>query len=360
MKFYIMQIEKKFFPELRLRIYTGARYPLTDLSRKWYVEYYLEDERKRVYGKINQESTVEKRLELAKELAIRTLAKVQHDFSIKDRLREHVQQRKYRREKTKQDYESKIRVLLDFLKGKKLNKEEVEKFFHFLLTKRHEATYNKYLTILRQIFEELNIGRLLSDLKLVKAVSTPAQYFQRHQADLLMTRIENHERLLLCVQLMFYCYLRPGEIRKMKVSDIFFEERKIIVRKDISKNGKTQYVAIPDKFYPIIKKMIYRQPNEYIIGNPTKEGRMVSKNYFSTIHLNILRSFGFDTDRFKLYSWRHTSAVMAAKAGISLKSLQIQMRHHSLDQTDQYLRQMGVLDQDDLREKMPAMVFQAA
>ena len=131
-----------------MRIYTGAKFPVTNLSPKWFVEYYLDGKRCRVYGRINQETTAEKRLEAAKELAIRTLAKIQKDFKIKDRLRSHVENRKYRRPKTKQDYESKIRVLLEFLQGKKLDKQGMEEFFHFLLIERHEATYNKYLTCL--------------------------------------------------------------------------------------------------------------------------------------------------------------------------------------------------------------------
>ena len=43
-----------------------------------------------------------------------------------------------------------------------------------------------------------------------------------------------------------------------------------------------------------------------------------------------------------LYSWKHTGVVMAVKAGIHIKQLQIQFRHHGLDQVDQYLRDLGI------------------
>ena len=56
-----------------------------------------------------------------------------------------------------------------------------------------------------------------------------------------------------------------------------------------------------------------------------------------------------------LYSWKHTGAVMAVKAGIHIKQLQIQLRHHSLDQVDQYLRDLGVSDLSDLARSFPGI-----
>jgi len=356
-----MLIEKKFFPELKLRIYTGAKYPACNLSRKWYVEYYLDGERQRVYGNINRYKSIDERIEEGKALAIRTLAKIQKDFNLKQRIIDHVVNRKYNRKKTRQDYESKIRILMGFLAGKKLDQDGMNNFFVYLLHNKHEVTYNKYLTVLKMLFKEMEIIHLLSGIRAIKkAESTPAQYFQRHQAKLLLDRIKGDPDLHLCIQLMFYCFLRPAEIRLLKIGDIFFEDRKILVRKEISKNGKSQFISIPDCFYPEIKRLIFRKPGDFVIENPNKAGYPVSANHFANAHRIILKSFGFDTDRFKMYSWRHTGAVMAAKAGISLKSLQIQMRHHSIDQTDQYLRQMGVMDQDDLKQKMVPMNFEAA
>jgi hypothetical protein len=43
------------------------------------------------------------------------------------------------------------------------------------------------------------------------------------------------------------------------------------------------------------------------------------------------------------------------KAGIGLKDLQMQMRHHSLDQLNEYLREMGVLESVTLKKNFPAL-----
>jgi transcriptional regulator with XRE-family HTH domain len=45
----------------------------------------------------------------------------------------------------------------------------------------------------------------------------------------------------------------------------------------------------------------------------------------------------------------------AVRAGISLKELQIQLRHYSLEEVGQYIRQLGVHDLQDLEGKFPAI-----
>ena len=52
-------------------------------------------------------------------------------------------------------------------------------------------------------------------------------------------------------------------------------------------------------------------------------------------HCAILKLLNFGKG-YQMYSWKHTGAVAAVKAGIGVKELQIQLRHHSLDETDKY------------------------
>lgn len=73
-------------------------------------------------------------------------------------------------------------------------------------------------------------------------------------------------------------------------------------------------------------------------------------------HLCILNALGFDKNKgYCLYSWKHTGAIQAVKNGVGVKELQIQLRHHSLDQVNEYLRQMGVWDLKNLQANFPAI-----
>ena len=130
------------------------------------------------------------------------------------------------------------------------------------------------------------------------------------------------------------------------------EEQKIVISGSISKNKKEQYVVIPAAFFPIVEaKILGRNPTEYLFLSSSKSH--LSTNVMSNRHQKILKELNFDTNKHKLYSWKHTGAVMATKAGIHIKQLQVQLRHHSLDQVDMYLRQLGQNDLDELAAKFP-------
>ena len=45
---------------------------------------------------------------------------------------------------------------------------------------------------------------------------------------------------------------------------------------------------------------------------------------------------------YTLYSWKHSGVVAAYNAGIDIKTIQNQCRHHSLEQTDIYLKSLGL------------------
>lgn len=61
------------------------------------------------------------------------------------------------------------------------------------------------------------------------------------------------------------------------------------------------------------------------------------------------------TGRYGFYSWKHTGAVMAVKGGINIKDLQLQLRHHSLDMVNEYLKNLGVTDSERLLNHFPGI-----
>jgi integrase len=192
---------------------------------------------------------------------------------------------------------------------------------------------------------------LFDDIAHKRSIRTPKRYFQSHQMSNLCTEImHDDEDLWLFIQLMFYCFLRPGEIRQIKISDIEFDDWVIYVRGDVAKNDKTKAVSIPDQFIPELRKLMGRKPNEFIF--PGVRGPMLGRNTMYQRFRNRLKDHEYG-DEYSLYSVRHTGAVAAAKAGASMKELQIQFRHHSLAQTDEYLRQLGIEDVVNLRKIHP-------
>ncbi len=258
------------------------------------------------------------------------------------------------RKKSYQTYRSKIDRFAEWARGREVTGELVAEFFKYLLTRKHNTTYNAYLVTFRRIFKSLDLEDFMEGIESVSATSTPAKYFQLHQiARIKQHLLETDPRLWLACEFIYYCFIRPGELRRLKVGDIHFDEWKICVRSEISKNKKQQYVTIPVAFRASLSPLMLRSPKEYIFY--TKDcTKPVATNYFHSKFRMVLRALGFGTE-YQLYSWKHTGAVACVRAGASLKELQIQLRHHSLEEVDKYIRQLGVNDLRDLEGRFPGI-----
>jgi len=342
------------------KLYTGKN----SLSVRWFV-YYLDEKGKRIkkYGDINQSLTLKGRKAAAQKLLeeIQLIHIQKSNLSLSQKIYEELENRKPTwRPKTYQCKKSKLDIFIKWMDDKEWTEESIYNFFFEHLTKEKRlspTTYNDYILCLNQALGWCDQKHLLKEIEKRKASPTPAAYFTQSQRTFLSNALKNsNPTLWFFVQFVYYCFIRPrAELRMLKVGDVVLEEQKIRIPASIAKNKKEQYVSIPNAFFPTVKaKLKNRNPNEYVFPglhhlSPT------GMNTFGRQHRELLKELGFDTSRYKLYSWKHTGAVAAVKAGIHIKQLQIQLRHNSLDQVDEYLRQLGVSDLGDLRDKFPSI-----
>lgn len=351
-----MVTDKKNLPEIRLYSYDG------DLSKEWFIYWYEGPKRIKKYTGINKENSIEGRSQAAEALKALWLEKLSEKI---DGFKGTAYQKQYKklsdyldqvrhnwRKKTEQTHLSRMSVFLRWNQRHEITGERIKEFLAYQLSiGKQQNTVGGYFRTFKNVFVPVFGKNILEGINIKKADGTPAQYFSHGQVRFLSVRMaEQDPKLWLGVQLLYYCFIRPGESRLLKVGDILLEESKICIPKEISKNKKTQYVIIPDAFMEDLENAVLgRNPSEYILGakNP------MSVNYLSQKHQAFLKSLNFDTKRHKLYSWKHTGAVAAVKSGIHIKQLQMQLRHHSLDQVNAYLRQLGVMDLEDFSSKMP-------
>lgn len=342
--------EKKVVPTYKV-------YSPNDLSRKWFVYWYDGRTRRRKYGSINQHTTRAARQKAAEALIEELKATARRQISkAEETIRQYIAQNASRwRKSTLEHYQGKANLFFDYLGGQDLTQESLSRFLQHIQDTRHATTYNKYVVTLKKLLGAAGYGHLTAGIENLKATSTPARYFQRHQARRLLEAIDEQDSELgLFVRFLYYCFIRPRELRALRVGDILLEEGEIRVPGQASKNSKTQFVVIPDAFRPWLDCLYDRPPGEYLFPSDTDKSKPLGKNTMYRRHQKILAALGFG-EGYMLYSWKHTGAVMAAKAGISIKELQLQLRHHSLDETDKYLRQMGVKDLSRLKENFPSL-----
>lgn len=344
-----------------------------DTSKRWFIYYYQQlpsgfKKRKRIYGYINKHAAAEKRFNAARELLDRILSgehnkqrfepvKLQALFDEYFSLR-----CKNLRTKTKNTYLTKVNVFIDYCRKKHVDViEGISKKFasNFLDSiRRSPTTKNSYRNTLRTFFEDFRKDSLIEENPFAYIAKVPEARrgkfpFSADQVKRLKPVIQAKNPVLwMGCMLEFYCFIRPSESRLLRVEDVNLNEDFILLHGSISKNKKTQPVTIPVPFKPLLAEWIKNLPQNYFILNrqPAPTGR----DYLNKQHKKILRELGF-SNRFSFYSWKHTGAFAVIKSGIGLKDLQMQMRHHSLDQLNEYLREMGVMDSPDIKNNYPSI-----
>ena len=332
-----------------------------DVSKKWYVGYRDKKGRRvKKYGNINRIKTLKERLKAAKELIKSIIAELNEKEyrKVLEEMKRQLELRKSTwRPKTYSSYSSKLLIFQTYIAPRGISQETIESFFLEFLTSQRKVqpmTYNAYIVSVGMFLEWIGERALIKNIKKRKTHPNPAGYFNDAQKKFLLKHLEDNDNLLYhFVQFIYYCFLRPNEIRLMKVGDIILQKQQIVVRGDIAKNNKQQYIAIPDAFMPLLSRFVQgRNPNGYIfyikdIHTPMGVNTMASR------HLKYLKELHFDTKRYKLYSWKHTGAVAAVEANIHIKQMQIQLRHSSLDQVDMYLRQLGAHNLQAFKNNFP-------
>lgn len=391
-----MSIEKKIFAAN----FCSCKF---DLKKKWFVKIKVPDfvkgcfVWKKCYGDVNKHTTVESRLQALKELAdhielTQDYKSVQgsrrfgyqnetfvtdtiHQFyKLLELCSNNVRTSSYRK------YKGLIRNLEVWLiennKPKlpvgAFTEDDAILFLNYIKKTKgmSSASYNDHIVLFRRFYKQLirqGIAKLnpFAELRTIPKRSVPSLYFSKAQtAELREVISKKDPQLWQIVQFIYYCFIRPGELRQLQIGDINLEEARILIREEISKTKKSQYVSIPRQLMQTISKMaLENYPAEFFVfgrfGKPAAS--MVGVNNFKNRHQAILKGLGYSI-RHKLYSWKHTGAINCAKSGMDLKDLQMQLRHHSLDQVNEYLADMLVFESDFIKYNFPeiGMMMQAS
>jgi integrase len=168
---------------------------------------------------------------------------------------------------------------------------------------------------------------------------------------------KNLEEEWMVFQMIFYCMLRPRkELRLLKVGDIDLKQQKIVVRAENAKNGKQEYVAIPTQLVNPLQEWIAKKelkPFDYLFMNENKT-KPRGEDWFSRRCREILDTLGMD-NRVSLYSWKHTGVVYFYQHTKDIVSVQRQVRHANLAETQGYLHSLGLIDNEMAKNNFPTL-----
>lgn len=264
-------------------------------------------------------------------------------------------------------YLSAKRVFVEYLKKHHLanndvstfSKVDIVRFCDEMRVNRSGQTVNKYVSYLRLFWNLLLEREFVEDnpwLKIRKLKETPTNRnigFTQDEKYMLIGSIKKLDwQLWAFVQIIYNTFSRPNEIRQLQVEDVMFNADKILIPAHKSKNKKNEFVTITEHLRPVIEELVqHKVSGQYLFEH---NGRPIGKNTMRNRHKVFLDKFNISENK-TLYSWKHTGVCDAYNAGIDLKRIQMQCRHHSVQQTDTYLKSLGLYENIEIKLKMPKL-----
>lgn len=317
-----MLSEKKFYAQPKLYDYSG------DLTKYWFVQYRNEQGKQVKLTKgINKHPTARARRKAAQIIIdeIREIQKARSYHRGRKKVFDYLELRKSSwAKKTYTGHKSKMHIFFEWLGTRPVDHHTIHLFFREYLMQRTGTTYNTYKIAMKPILREaldLDTDYIFKDLEKRKSNTQTPVYFSTNQIKFLSDKMKaQNGDLWLFVQFIYYCFMRPSaEVRFLKVGDVMLEDDRIVVHGGIAKNNKTRYCQIPQAFKLILEQELKNRDFREYIFYSTNTYKPVGVNTFRERHIKILRKNGFDTSRYKLYSWKNTGMVQAIKAGYPLK-----------------------------------------
>lgn len=151
----------------------------------------------------------------------------------------------------------------------------------------------------------------------------------------------------LACMMEYYCFIRPDELRYIKIGDISVAEQTVYVHPLFAKNRKGQVVALNDKVLRLmIEQHVFDHPShEYLFGHGMTPGeRQIYVNQFRLEWKKVRNALGWPKS-YQFYSLKDSGIRDLANAeGIVVA--RDQARHSDISVTNKYLKQAKVAHEE--------------
>jgi integrase len=169
-------------------------------------------------------------------------------------------------------------------------------------------TRNKYLQYYRGLFqtlvdEELAIKNPFEKIKKLKQTTEGYVPFNAEQVTELLAYFRQHDRpLYQFVCCIYYGFLRPKEVRLLRVRDVDFRNRIIRVPAEVGKTGQ-RFVDINQPFAEMLDQegLVWADSDVPLVPAALGTDRLFSENGAALRHRKLLQKLGYGPE-YKLYA----------------------------------------------------------
>lgn len=151
----------------------------------------------------------------------------------------------------------------------------------------------------------------------------------------------------LACMMEYYCFIRPDELRYVRIGDISIKDQTVYVHPEFAKNRKGQVVALNDNLLKImIKQKVFDHPsNEFLFGHKLVPGpEKIYVNQFRIEWAKVRKALGWSKS-YQFYSLKDSGIRDLANAeGIVVA--RDQARHSDVSVTNKYLKNSNVAHEE--------------
>lgn len=260
------------------------------------------------------------------------------------------------RPETHKSLSSQLKNLIEYNQRKRLpityiyqfDKDFCVEFLDEIYINRDNTAYTRdnYLSFLR-LFSHYCVEKNYLKTLPTDGISVLGRRF-KHKTRALISQVhlnmlhdylsEINKHYLLACYILYYCFIRPSEMVKLRLANISLSKQTIFVQDTISKNRKNGTITLPQKVIMLMLDLhTFDHPSHYFLfSEGFRPGdKQVSEKIFRDWWLrHIRKNLGFP-DSYKFYSLKDTGITNMLRQEDVL-SVRDQARHSSILMTDIY------------------------
>ena len=204
---------------------------------------------------------------------------------------------------------------------------------------KSSLTVSSYITVVKRFYQWTESNKLYPNI--AKGIKCPKrkQQFKKQallpdQAKSLLAFSAEHLRNHAIINLILKTGLRTIEVIRANVDDITFKcGTRVLMVHGKGRDEKDDFVILTDKTYSAIDAYLKSRKNIdpkeplFISYSNNNMGQRLTTRTISFIIKEALKGIGLDDKSYTAHSLRHTTAVNILRAGGSLETAQLTLRH---------------------------------
>jgi integrase len=249
---------------------------------------------------------------------------------------------------------------IDHLYVQNVRREHIRSYLDWLLgVKKYTGkTHNGHLSTIKTFFNEFVERKYIEKspvhgFKMLREEVGKNNTYSEHEEKLFEEIMTENPNFYLATRFVRYCFFRRSELSKIQVKHINWQSKTIIVPSENAKNRSQDSVTIPKTLERLIIKhrLMELDQEMYLFGkdfkpSPVKLNRV---DDYTDFQREINRRLGIKKEC-TFYSWKHTGAVELYQRTKDVYVVMRQCRHSDIKVTMRYLRSLGCMVSEQVRE----------